>query len=598
MLLLTTSKNYKKLDQIFIFFIIIVSLGLFYLNYTNRISINQLLFGEITLLLALVALLLPPGSDIKSLSLPIRFPIWVLPAIVYLVSEVEILLFRHTHLCYLLTLTLALILIVLADEKPAKKVAVTMSIISVSLIPLYSLYVPSFGNDTWRDIIWALQTLKVGHVTNTDIRHIAYPFPMVPLEYTLVSLISGLDPVWFSVVIGLMYLLQLPILVFLLTRRYSGVNDFKGALILLMASVVSIWSAWYIPEVYSLTLFLTALLLDIPLLQIPLLIASVFGHGGVATWSILVTVILFWKSKGKEKRIIGRILPCIIVIYITYIIYTTLFYAITSGYSNIIEAILAFLRGEKVLATTVGIPSLPTSSLGNLALSVLGILGLLIFLRAREPARTLAFVANMLLVIAYVTASVFPSELLRYLGLPSATILAILTPYALEFFKHRVLGNIYILILIMIAIFGFVYSGVFAPKNPFTAGPSQLNLLNSQNAQELLLVIPQLTPGNYFTDWLSGAYVWHYLIYPNSYSNIGFEYNGTKFFLGGVFGGILGINCLYLNKNFWESFKGYIIINKESVDLQCYQIYLRYIYTRKRSIYFNSDSVEIIKIIS
>jgi len=131
MLLPTTSKNYKKLDQIFIFLIIIVSLGLFWLNYTNRISINQLLFGEITLFLALVALLLPPGSDIKSLSLPIRFPLWVLPATVYLVSEVEILLFRHTDLCYLLTPALALILIVLADEKPAKKVAVTMSIIGV-----------------------------------------------------------------------------------------------------------------------------------------------------------------------------------------------------------------------------------------------------------------------------------------------------------------------------------------------------------------------------------------------------------------------------------------------------------------------------------
>jgi asparagine N-glycosylation enzyme membrane subunit Stt3 len=121
MLLPIIPKNYNKIDQIFTFIIIIVSLGLFWLNYTNRISINQLLIGEITLSLALVALLLPPGSDIKSLSLPISFPLWVLPIAVYLVSEVEILLFRHTGLCYLLTLALALILTVLAEEKPAKK---------------------------------------------------------------------------------------------------------------------------------------------------------------------------------------------------------------------------------------------------------------------------------------------------------------------------------------------------------------------------------------------------------------------------------------------------------------------------------------------
>ena len=141
----------------------------------------------------------------------------------YVVAEAEILIFKHTCLGYVVALGLALLITALADERPAKKVAVAAAIVGASLIQL----VPSFGNDTWRDIIWAAQALHAGHVTETAIRHSAYPFPVVPLEYTLVSLMSGLDPVWASVVMGLLYLLQLPLVVFLLSRRFGGFDDFR-----------------------------------------------------------------------------------------------------------------------------------------------------------------------------------------------------------------------------------------------------------------------------------------------------------------------------------------------------------------------------------
>jgi len=78
--------------------------------------------------------------------------------------------------------------------------------VGASLIPLYTLYAPSFGNDTWRDIIWATQALQAGHITETTVRHSAYPFPMGPLEYALVSLMSGLDPAWAITVIDLLVL--------------------------------------------------------------------------------------------------------------------------------------------------------------------------------------------------------------------------------------------------------------------------------------------------------------------------------------------------------------------------------------------------------
>ncbi len=226
--------------------LVIALLTLFWFYYINRISVGQLLFVEISLSLALVALLLPSSNSAKPFSIRLPVSLWIFPVAVYIVAETELLHLRHTGLGYIIALAFTLLITALADEKPAKKVAVATAIVGASSIPLYTLYAPSFGNDTWRDIIWAAQALRAGHVTETTVRHLAYPFPMVPLEYALVSLMSGLDPVWASVITGLLYLVQLPLLVFLLSRRFGGSDDFRGAFVLLMAPLAVIWSAQYI----------------------------------------------------------------------------------------------------------------------------------------------------------------------------------------------------------------------------------------------------------------------------------------------------------------------------------------------------------------
>ena len=285
--------------------LVIALLTLFWFYYTNRISAGQLLFAEIGLSLALVALLLPSSNSAKPFSIRLPVSLWIFPVAVYIVAETELLHLRNTGPGYVIALAFTLLITVLAEEKPAKKVAVATAIVGVSFIQLYTLYVPSFGNDTWRDIIWAAQALQAGHVTETAIRHSAYPFPMVSLEYALTSLMSGLDPVWASVVMGLLYLVQLPLVVFLLSRRFGGFDDFRGVFVLLMTPLAVTWSAWYIPQVYSLTVFLTAFLAGSAPTQMPLLAAGVFGHGGVATWIVLedlahlVIVVLTCMNKYK-----------------------------------------------------------------------------------------------------------------------------------------------------------------------------------------------------------------------------------------------------------------------------------------------------------
>jgi hypothetical protein len=359
---------------------------------------------------------------------------------------------------------------------------------------------------------------------------------------------------------GLLYLLQLPLLVFLLSRRFGGFDDFKGAFVLLMAPLVVMWSAWYIPQVYSLTLFLTAFLAGSALTQIPLLTAGVFGHGGVATWIVLTTAALWISKRGREAT---AMLFNLIIIFTAYAIYTSLLYVLSGAYNSVVEAVLAFLHGEKILVAVAPVSAPPTSSLANLALSVLAVSGLLVFLHCRGSARSLAFLSGTFLVVSYIGASAFPAaDLTRYLGLPSAAMLAVFAPYAFELLRRRRYGSLYSLLLVAVAVFSFAYSGVFAPRNPYTNNPYGLSLsglISYGDAQQIRTISQRLAPGTYLTDWRSGDFIASiYLDIQPQYQ--GFGYKGIEFIYGGSYG-------LYINSAYLRRFSGLIILRRESSDM-------------------------------
>ncbi|MEM3393655.1 MAG: hypothetical protein QXY79_01245, partial [Candidatus Methanomethylicia archaeon] len=59
----------------------------------------------------------------------------------------------------------------------------------------YISFVPSFGNDTWRDVIWAKETIYNGNFLLPGISYPAYTFPLVVLLYSIHSLIGGFDTI-------------------------------------------------------------------------------------------------------------------------------------------------------------------------------------------------------------------------------------------------------------------------------------------------------------------------------------------------------------------------------------------------------------------
>lgn len=572
-------------------FAMLAGLGILLLSVlylAGRITPTQVLFAVVTLALALASLLLPRGSGGAVPTFKAPFSLWLLPIVVYAVGVTELLLYGHTALGFLLFLAVALLVTAYACERPFKKVMVAVAVVAVYLTSLYSLYAPSFGWDTWLYIIWASQALQMGYITETTLRDISYPFPMVPMMYAVGSLISGLNAVWFSVVTGLLYLLQLPLLVFLLSRRFGGFDDFRGAFVLLMVPLVVIWSTWHISQVYSLAVFLTAFLAGSLRLQILLLAAGVFGHGGVATWMVLTTAALWISKRGRET---AAMLLNLIIIFAAYAIYTSLLYSLSYAYNNVTKAVLAFLRGEKILLETPPVSAPPTLALGNLALSVLAVSGLLVFLHGRGSARALAFLSGIFLIVAYVGASAFPAaDLPRYLGLPSAAMLAVFAPNAFELLRKRRYGAIYSSLLVAVAVFSFAYSGVFAPKNPYTSNPygvSLSGLVSYGDAQQIRAISQMLAPRTYLTDWRSGHFMAStYLDIQRKYG--GFGYRGIEVIYGAGRG-------LYVDLAYLQRFSGLIILRQGSSDMP--QVYSPDVFVvaknSSNSVFYSSNDITV-----
>ena len=524
------------------------------------ITPNLFLFAVVTVALALASLLLPRGSGGAVPTFKAPFSLWLLPIVVYAVGATELLLHGRTGLGILLVLAVALLVTVFARERPFKKAMVAVAVVAVYLTSLYSLYAPSFGNDTWRDIIWASRALQMGHVTETVLRHLAYPFPMVPLTYAVGSLISGLNAVWFSVLMGYLYLVQISLLVFLLARRFVGFDDYRGVLLLLMTPLVVIWSAGYIPQVYSLLLFLTAILAQSIWLQIPLFLAVVFGHAVVATWAVVVGTVLLAFSR---KRWMALALLIIAAVFVAYVASTSLSSILVNAYNNVVSAVLTFLQGKRNLLAMAPVETPPTALLGSLALSVIAVSGLLVVINGRGPARALAFLSGLFLLLAYVGASAFPAmDLPRYVGLPSATILAFLAPLAFKTFEERKSGAWFALLLLAIAIAAFTYSGVFAPRNPYTGNTyafSLSGLVSYVEAAQPSPISHILGPGRYLTDWRYGLFLaYHYMYFEPLWQ--AFRVGGVEVRLGGSYG-------LYVDPAYLKKFRGFVILRSGALDM-------------------------------
>jgi len=119
-------------------------------------------------------------------------------------------------------------------------------------------------------------------------------------------------------------------------------------------------------------------------------------------------------------------------------------------------------------------------------------------------------------------------------------------------------------ILIVVAITGSVYSGVFAPRNPYTGNPytfSLSGLVSYDEATDIIYVSLFLSHGALVSDWRSSHLLRCY------YG--GLEPPTLTLFWTGNYG-------LYVDSKFLNKFRGYVMIRPASLDMPgvfSYEVY-------------------------
>jgi hypothetical protein len=588
-------------------------LGYYY--YKGLLSLDQYLEASFATLLSLISAIIllsrhkhqkidTPGLNIGKIA-------YVIPYIVFISSIMDVCLFRHLGIFSILSLISALTILTLSKHDLGTSL-LGITILATIIATLYGIYTPSFGNDTWRDAIQASQIIERGGLRDLTIVHEAYPFPLVSLLYAVHSIVTNMDTIWSSNVMGILYILLLTLWIYLLSKKLNTGYCRIASLLALTTPLVVLWSVWFIPQVYALLMALPLLFLKLHIIIVMILtLALVFGHGGMALWTLGIFTVLFifmemLNAKASTHTFLQQLsikLALFLVIFSDYATYTVILMVLKGGVTSVFEAVIAFLRGERLTATLHIQSQAPiTSILGVIPIAILVALGLVRILEDNDILlRLLAFISLAGLAVAYVGAVASPAlDLPRYLGLGSTTLLTILSPQAFESLTRRgKLGAGYAYALLLLAILSFGFAGTLMPENPYTINPyspaSISGLITYDEAQELRNLAPLLCCNNFLIDWRAGnylasIYLW---IYPE-YRGFHIINTQSKFIFAESYG-------LLVTSEYFKNFNGIWILRKNALHMpEAYlselPLYLAKMYVNTSVIYL-SNNIQVLNLL-
>jgi len=187
--------------------------------------------------------------------------------------------------------------------------------------------------------------------------------------------------------------------------------------------------------------------------------------------------------------------------------------------------------------------------------------------RGDMSKRLLAFASLAGLSIGCIGEVVSPAlALLRYLGLGSLTVLAILSPLGIQALTRRGrAGTYYALFLLFLAVTSFGFSGSIMPGNPYTANPyaigSVSSLITYDEAQILENIAPTLCCNNYLMDWRAGLYLYHkYLWMQPQFRGFYIPETQSSFIFAGYY-------RLYITPEYLTKYNGMLILRKASLKM-------------------------------
>ena len=569
---------------VYIFIIVMVLLGyatLSYYYYKDVLDIRYFAIATVTVLLAFFTMLiLSRHKQIEQKYTGFRiylnkFMYLMLPYLVFASLIIELHLYGRLGLVSITAITVIFTILVISRERlDAVLVGVVTLLTIISF--LYGIYTPTFGNDTWRDAIQAMQIAERGGLKGLTITHIGYPFPLVSLLYAAYSIVTSVNTVWSSNVIGILYLLLLILWVHVLSKKLNTGYHRIASLLALTTPLIIVWSVWFTHQAYALLMTLPLLFLKLPLsIVVVLIIALALGHGGVALWTlgiffILIISIKTFNVKASTHIVLHQLNTKSMLFFIVFIIYAsyTILMVLKEATMSVFEAIMAFLSGEKVITVATPIQAPITSILGIMPIAILTVLGLIRMLEDNDIImRLLAFISLAGLAIAYISTSVFPAlDLLRYLGLGSVTLLAILSPQAFQSLIRRgKVGTGYAYALLLLAILSFGFAGTLMPGNPYTENPytgwSISGLITYGEAQELDDIAFKLCCNNYLLDWRSGTYIGYKYLWIHPLSKGFYNPEAQGFF---TYAGNYGF---LVTPEYLTSFNGVLIFRRSSLNM-------------------------------
>jgi hypothetical protein len=561
-----------------LFVMIGIALGYVYISYYHYkgfLAVNLFVLATITAItsaFALLILLRPAGYEMMLPKIAPGGIIYMVPYIALLSFILEV--WFHGRLGILSTIVFISILIMLLVLRPDLHTALTGVLLLVTVIGvLYSVYTPSFGNDTWRDAIMATQIIERSVLRDLTIVHEAYPFPLVSLLYAVYSMVVGLNTLWSSSVMGILYLMLITLWVYVLAKRTAGVYPHIAVLLALTTPLIVVWSVQFIPQVYSLLMMLPLVFLELhPVILVILATALVMGHGGLALWTLTVLLILAFSRRVFNVKALtfGSLeikLAIVLMFFALYTMYTALSMVLKGAVINVFEALLAFLGGERVTLVAVTVQR-PTLVLGVISLAVLTTLGLVLIIEGKNiMTRLLPLTSLIGLGVSFMGAGAYPDlDLPRYIGLASAVVLTILSPQAVrELAKRGHIGAYYALSLLLLAVISFGLAGTLMPGNPYTANPhstlSISGLITYSEAQELKNIAFKLCCNNYLVDWRSGRYLnYKYLWIQPLFQGFYNPETQGYFTYAGSYG-------LLVSPKYLTNFNGVLIFRQSSLDM-------------------------------
>ncbi|MCC6055470.1 MAG: hypothetical protein LM583_02180, partial [Desulfurococcaceae archaeon] len=143
-----------------IFIIISIVSGyafLSYYYYRGALTINQFLVTSITVLLSIlsiVILLKPTQQKIVTLNLDLNWIVYLLPSLVFIFTTIDVYLYKHLNIFSILSFIAVFTILTLSKRDLDIALFGATTLVTIIAV-LYSIYMPSFGNDTWRDVVQA-----------------------------------------------------------------------------------------------------------------------------------------------------------------------------------------------------------------------------------------------------------------------------------------------------------------------------------------------------------------------------------------------------------------------------------------------------------